>query len=190
MQRAIHRHTTDFTRADYGQDTTSHGHGTDGQRASHGRSTGLVLSRDACRAGACVFVRCSFCVRSAFGRVLCGVRLVLVRVAFVRGGRSRGGSRTHNGLLTDGTRACLRTSDGRATGGHRSDLDESSYPKMGGGAAADLPRTGNGHATGLSRTIPLRTDNGLAYGLITGCTRACGGISRGVLRTTRPTTDF
>ena len=30
--------------------------------------------------------------RSVFGRVLCGVRLVLVRVAFVRGGRSRGGS--------------------------------------------------------------------------------------------------
>ena len=79
---------------------------------------------------------CSSVVRSAFGRFLCGVRLVLVRVAFVRGGRLRGGSRTHNGLLTDGTRACLRTSDGRATGGHRSDLDESSHPKMGGGVAA------------------------------------------------------
>ena len=35
---------------------------------------------------------CSSVVRSAFGRVLCGVRLMLVRVAFVRGGRSRGGS--------------------------------------------------------------------------------------------------
>ena len=55
-------------------------------RTAHGRSTVLVLSRDACRAGACVFVSCSFCVRSSFGRVLCGVRLVLVRVAFVRGG--------------------------------------------------------------------------------------------------------
>ena len=29
---------------------------------------------------------CSSVVRSAFVRVLCGVRLVLVRVAFVRGG--------------------------------------------------------------------------------------------------------
>ena len=38
-------------------------------------------------------------------------------------------------LITDFTRACLRTSDGRAMGGHRSDLDESSYPKMGGGVA-------------------------------------------------------
>ena len=58
-----------------------------------------------------------------------------------------------HGLCTDCTRACLRTSDGRATGGHWSDLDESSYFEMGGGAAGGLP-------TGLSRTIPLRTDNG------------------------------
>ena len=32
---------------------------------------------------------------------------------------------------------------------------------MGGGMRwADLPWTGNGHATGYTRTIPLRTDNG------------------------------
>lgn len=70
---------TDYTRARYGRDTGC-------KRAIHGRLTVLVLSRDACRAGGCVFVSCSFCVRSSFGRVLCGVRLVLVRVAFVRGG--------------------------------------------------------------------------------------------------------
>ena len=140
----IHGHAHGFLtgelRTDYGRQTdctrtcnglttdtlrTSYGLTTGMERACHGRSTVLVLSRDACRAGGCVFVSCSFCVRSSFGRVLCGVRLVLVRVAFVRGGRSRGGSRTHNGLLTDGTRthnglltdctrACLRTSDGRA----------------------------------------------------------------------------
>ena len=33
-------------------------------RTAHGRSTVFVRSRDACRAGASVFVGCSFCVRS------------------------------------------------------------------------------------------------------------------------------
>ena len=129
--------------AHHGQDAdtyrpteTQHGLVTDCTRASNGLGAGL--SRPSSLRGTHVERArvCSSVVRSAFGRVLCGVRLVLVRVAFVRGGRSRGGSRTHNGLLTDGTRACLRTSDGRATGGHRSDLDESSYSKMGGGVAA------------------------------------------------------
>ena len=108
------------------------------------------VERGACRAGASVFVGCSFCVRSrpvwrssCVGS--CGVRA------------RRQIARRH----TDAQRACLRTSDGREMGGHWSDLDESSYPKMGGGARwVDLPRTGNGHATGYTRTIPLRTDNG------------------------------
>ena len=65
---------------------TGNGLHTDMKRACDGHETGIVLERDACRAGGCVFVSCSFCVRSSFGRVLCGVRLVLVRVAFVRGG--------------------------------------------------------------------------------------------------------
>ena len=183
---------------------------------------------------------CSSVVRSAFGRFLCGVRLVLVRVAFVRGGRSRGGSqggsqrrqivevkhkaadttRAHHGRITDFTRTGdgrasvrlgriqlsqdgrrravgglatdgnghatgytrtiplrtdngrqtdrQRTSDGRRTGGHLSVADILRHSEMGGGAAADLPRTGNGHATGLSQTIPLRTCNGRHTGLPTG----------------------
>ena len=48
--------------------------------------------------------------------------------------------RTTHGHITDELQAdyglhtdLRRTSDGRTTGGHRSDLDESSHPKMGGG---------------------------------------------------------
>ena len=40
------------------------------------------------------------------------------------------------GRETGGTWACLRTSDGRATGGLRSDLDKPRDTKMGGGCAA------------------------------------------------------
>ena len=53
----------------------SHGHTTDKIRSSCFRGTPVARARV-----------CSSVVRSAFGRVLCGVRLVLVRVAFVRGG--------------------------------------------------------------------------------------------------------
>ena len=53
----------------------------DGERATHGRYTVCGLECGVERARLCSSV-----VRSAFGRVLCGVRLVLVRVAFVRGG--------------------------------------------------------------------------------------------------------
>ena len=42
-----------------------------------------------------------------------------------------GGERTANGHITDG----LRAADGRAMGGHQSDMDESSYSKMGGSVA-------------------------------------------------------
>ena len=93
-----------------------------------------------------------------------GIRLMPTFCDIPRWAAARGGWTCHglatdgrhtdaHGLCTDCTRACLRTSDGRATGGHWSDLDESSYFEMGGGAAGGLP-------TGLSRTIPLRTDNG------------------------------
>ena len=90
--RAAHGHTADKQRPIHGRATdgtrTAYGLLTDVSRTRYGLVTGIVifLSRDACRAGGCVFVSCSFCVRSSFGRVLCGVRLVLVRVAFVRGG--------------------------------------------------------------------------------------------------------
>ena len=86
---------------------------------------------------------CSSVVRSAFGRVLCGVRLVLVRVGFVRGGRSRGGSQGEaecGGLWTTdrpqqdmGTGAPRqladlgRASDGRITGGTRTWLRTSDF---------------------------------------------------------------
>ena len=73
-------------------------------------------------------------------------------------GHGNGRFATRGGLST-GQR---RTSDGRRTGGHSSDADILRHSEMGGGAAADLPRTGNGHATGLSQTIPLRTGDGRA----------------------------
>ena len=124
------------------------------------------------RGGVClVFALRAFCVRgrtralygqaadirpAADGRAFVGCR----QFETFRDGRrcavdglATGLRRADNGLLTDYTRACLRTSDGRATGGHWSDLDESCYFEMGGGAAGGLP-------TGLSRTIPLRPDNG------------------------------
>ena len=89
-------------------------------RTAHGRSTVFVRSRDACRAGASVFVGCSFCVRSSFGRVLCGVRLVLVRVAFVRGGSQGeaadcGRRRVHNRPWEWSLRDTRRTLHGPAT---------------------------------------------------------------------------
>ena len=49
------------------------------------------------------------------------------------------------GQATGGTRACLRASDGRATGGLRSDLDKPRRAKMGGGRLRGT-RTGNGLA--------------------------------------------
>ena len=48
---------TDYTRARYGRDTGC-------KRAIHGRLTVGGVERVACRAGASVFVGCSFCVRS------------------------------------------------------------------------------------------------------------------------------
>ena len=42
----------------------SDGHLMDEHRAENGHSAAIVLEKDACRAGACVFVCCSFCVRS------------------------------------------------------------------------------------------------------------------------------
>ncbi|MBE6397285.1 MAG: hypothetical protein E7046_09805 [Lentisphaerae bacterium] len=127
---------------------------------------------------------CSSVVRSAFVRrsvascvafVLCWfvwrscaaahrVKRPIVDVGASTIGHGNGRFATRGGLST-GQR---RTSDGRRTGGHSSDADILRHSEMGGGAAADLPRTGNGHATGLSQTIPLRTCNGRHTGLPTG----------------------
>ena len=51
-------------------------------------------------------------------------------------GRITGGTRTHNWLQIDSDTDWERTLDGLLTGGLWSDLDESSYSKMGGGVAA------------------------------------------------------
>ena len=67
-----------------------------------------------------------------------------------------------------------RTSDRRQTGGHSSDADILRHSEMGGGAA-DLPRTGNGHATGYTRTIP-------PTGGQRACLRAFNGRNTDLLR--------
>ena len=51
-------------------------------------------------------------------------------------GRETDTPRATHGRTTGGARASLRTSDGRATGGLRSDLDKPRDTKMGGGCAA------------------------------------------------------
>ena len=133
------------------------------ERACDGRSTILVLSRDACRAGGCVFVSCACCVRSSFGRVLCGVRLVLVRVAFVRVGLSTGQRRTCDGLLTGGGRAGIRlmptfcdiprwaVARRRTCHGRETDTPRATHGRTTGGARASL-RTSDGRATGGLRS--------------------------------------
>ena len=160
------------------------------ERACHGRSTVLVLSRDACRAGGCVFVSCSFCVRSSFGRVLCGVRLVLVRVAFVRGGsqgeaadcgRRRGPLRTWEGRggLSTGQR---RTCDGLLSGGGRAGIRL--MPTF-----CDIPRwavarrrTAHGRGTDTPRAYHGRFPYGRATGGTRACLRASDGRATGGLR--------
>ena len=178
---------------------TGHGHLTDEQRASygllrtaHGRSTVIVLSRDACRAGGCVFVRCSFCVRSSFGRVLCGVRLVLVRVAFVRGGLSTGQRWTCDGLLSGGGRAGIRlmptfcdisrwaAARRRTTHGRETDTPRATHGRTTGGR-----RTGNGHQTGGGRAgirlLPTICDTPRWAAVAR--RRAIHGLATGLLRT-------
>ena len=73
--------------------SASNGHETGGKRTHDGQDTDKIRAIDGRRTSAglrgALVVRarlCSSVVRSAFGRVLCGVRIVLVRVAFVRGG--------------------------------------------------------------------------------------------------------
>ena len=183
----IHGLHTDTLRTSYGLTTGM-------ERACHGRSTVLVLSRDACRAGGCVFVSCSFCVRSSFGRVLCGVRLVLVRVAFVRGGSQGeaadcGRRRVHlrtwegRGGLSTGQR---RTSDRRLTGGHSSDADILRHSEMGGGAAADLPRTRHGLSTDGTWACLRASDGRATGGLRSDMDKPrCAEMGGGRLRSTR-----
>ena len=114
---------------------------------------------------------CSSVVRSAFGRDLCGVRLVLVRVAFVRGGRSRGGSQGEaecGGLWTTD-----RPQQDMGTGAPRQ--------------AADLGRAPDGRITGGTRT-----HNGLQTDTDTDWERTFDGLLTDgrQSRSDRPTTDF
>ena len=60
-------------------------------------------------------------------------------------GRETDTPRATHGRTTGGARASLRTSDGRATGGLRSDLDKPRCAEMGGGRLRGT-RTGNGLA--------------------------------------------
>ena len=192
-KRAAHGLPTDISRTGYGQITdftrAANGHLTDGARASNGLATGLErtshghltgggVERVACRAGACVFVGCSFCVRSrpvwrssCVGS--CGVR---ARRQIARGVRARrqiarrltGGSqrrqivevkhkaadatRAHHGRITDFT----RTGDGRASVRlGRIQLSQDGRRRAVGGLATDLPtdflRTDNGRHTDAQR---------------------------------------
>ena len=182
------REPSSLVHACYGHETdglrTCNGLVTDMQRACDGLHT--VKRRSSCFRGTPVERAgvCSSVVRSAFVRrsvascvafVLCWfvwrscaaahrVKRPIVDVGASTIGHGNGRFATRGGLST-GQR---RTSDGRRTGGHSSDADILRHSEMGGGAAADLPRTGNGHATGLSQTIPLRTCNGRHTGLPTG----------------------
>ena len=99
---------------------------------------------------------CSSVVRSAFGRALCGVRLMLVRVAFVRGG-SQGEAECGELWTTE------RPQQDMGTGAPRQ--------------AADLPRAHHGLVTDFTRTR-LRA----CYGLLTDGLRACYGLLTDGLR--------
>ena len=101
------------------------------------------------------------------------------------GGLSTGTPRAYYGLHTDGRRAGIGQT-----------WTNPAIPRWAavavGGLATDGERTRHGLHTDWKRAyhgrFPLRADNGLAYGLLTDGTRTCcGGISRGALRTTRPT---
>lgn len=146
--RAAHRLLTDCTRARYGRDTGC-------KRAIHGRLTVGGVERVACRAGASVFVGCSFCVRSlpvwrssCVGS--CGVRARRQIARRLTGGKPKTadcGSKAQGGGRYTGTPRAyygLHT-DGRTMGGLRSDLDKPRRAKMGGGRLRGT-RTGNGLA--------------------------------------------
>ena len=116
-----------------------------------------------------------------------------------RGGLATGKPRTYDGRITGGT----RTIHGLLTGGRWAGIRQTwTNPAITRWAAVWRTRTFHRfHA----RSSPAFTDAAQAatdetsvvtvapqrtgHGLITDSTRACGGISRGALRTTRPTMD-
>ena len=155
MKRAIHGHTTSFPRTCNGL-VTDFTRASDGPRAFAGRlSSGRVCVRR-------LFVQCS-----VFGRVLCGVRLVLVRVAFVRGGSQGeaadcGRRSVHIRTWEWSLRDTRRTSDGRGRAGIRLMPTFCDIPRW---AAARGGWTCHGLATDGRHTD--------AHGLCTDCTRAC-----------------
>ena len=164
--RACYGHEADGLRTRNGLVTdgtrTLYGHRAFAGRLSSGRVCVRRLFVLRSIASCVAFVLCWFVWRSCAAAHR--VKRPIVDVGASTIGHGNGRFATRGGLST-GQR---RTSDGRRTGGHSSDADILRHSEMGGGAAADLPRTGNGHATGLSQTIPLRTCNGRHTGLPTG----------------------
>ena len=103
------------------------------------------------------FVLCWFVWRSCAAAHR--VKRLIVDVGASTFGHGNGRFATRGGLST-GQR---RTSDRRRTGGHSSDADILRHSKMGGGAAADLPRTRHGLSTDGTWAC-LRTSDGRATG--------------------------
>ena len=217
---------TDYPWTRYGQSTDggSRGRSSYHRRTGYGRIYGKSpFFRGTCRSaelrGALVVRarQCSSVVRSAFGRDLCGVRLVLVRVAFVRGGRSRGGTRTHNGLayglLTDGRWAGIGQTwtnpaiprwaaarGGWTCHGRETDTPRATHGRFPYGRTTGGRRTGNGHQTGGRwagiRLMPTFCDiprwaaacgGRTCDGLLTGGRWAAHGLETGGTRTIPPT---
>ena len=94
---------------------TALGRETDTPRATHGRTTGGARASLRTSDGRATGGLRSDLDESSYpkmgGDCAADLRRTYLRTSY---GRITGGTRTHNGLLTDCTRACLRTSDGRA----------------------------------------------------------------------------
>ena len=154
---------------------TRNGHTTDRTRARYGRLTVCGVERVACRAGASVFVGCSFCVRSrpvwrssCVGS--CGVRARRQIARRLTGGSQRrrivevkpkaaDTPRAGHGLATDGT----RTGDGRALVRlGRIQLSQDGRRRAVGGLATAGKRTRHGLHTDDSPTDGQRAADGQA----------------------------
>ena len=181
MPRTNYGHTTDALRTAPDAPRTSYGLTTDmrrtgyglhmeGERATHGRYTVCGLERVACRAGACVFVGCSFCVRSRpVWRSSC-VGSCGVRARRLTGGSPRRRIVEVKHKAVDATRAghgrdtdCARTGDGRASVRlGRIQLSQDGRRRAVGGLATDEKRTRHGLHTDDSPTDGQRAADGQA----------------------------
>ena len=147
----------------------SDGHLMDEHRAENGHSAAIVLEKDACRAGASVFVGCSFCVRSRpVWRSSC-VGSCGVRARRLTGGSQRRRIVEVKHKAVDATRAghgrdtdCARTGDGRASVRlGRIQLSQDGRRCAVDGLATGLRRADNGLLTDYTRAC-LRTYDGRA----------------------------